>query len=432
MLTFFINFAAVCGRTIYTINKQFIIQINDMKKTALLSLAFAAFAGISAGAQEAQEVTYTQDEAQGLLINRFRDNWFITAEGGANILFTPNDSRRDLTDRFAPQAGLYVGKWFTPIFGGRVGAVWMANKSVTDRQDYFGYLPDEPTIDGKYYKCRENFVGPVFDVMINLTNWWCGYSPTRVYDLIAYAGAGGYFVFNKEYNKQGESLGYKDNHDRTITIRAGLINNFNLSKHVSLALDIRYVGYDNHTEYWGRTAHDLQANLALTYKFNKTGWTAPVVPVVAPAENCDAYRARLQAADARIADLEAQLRDCLNRPVKKEIVKEAAGPLATIYFPINVSSLTSTDRNVLKAVAGVMTSHPDKVYSVTGWADNYTGNNTINTRLRKARAASVEAQLKKTACPHHSSRLASTTATSAISARSMSLLTALSPSQRSN
>lgn len=42
-----------------------------------------------------------------------------------------------------------------------------------------------------------------------------------------------------------------------------------------------------------------------------------------------------------------------------------------------------------------MTQNPDKKYVVTGWADNYTGTDAVNTRLRKNRAAGVEKLLLK-------------------------------------
>ena len=94
-----------------------------MKKTTLLALACAFGISFAAQAQEAsQEVQYVEDPAQGYLFNRFKDNWFITGEAGANIYFSHGDSERKLGNRFAPTAGLYVGKWFSPIIGLRVGA----------------------------------------------------------------------------------------------------------------------------------------------------------------------------------------------------------------------------------------------------------------------------------------------------------------------
>lgn len=71
--------------------------------------------------------------------------------------------------------------------------------------------------------------------------------------------------------------------------------------------------------------------------------------------------------------------------------------MTTIYFPIGVSRLTRIDNNVLKAIGNVMQSNPDQKYVITGWADNYTGTDAINTRLRNARAESVKKVLVRSA-----------------------------------
>ncbi len=82
-----------------------------MKKSSILALGFALLAG-SAVAQNAQEVTYVEDASQGYLFNKFSANWFIQGEGGVAMGFTTQDSKRNVSDRFAPAASLYVGKWF--------------------------------------------------------------------------------------------------------------------------------------------------------------------------------------------------------------------------------------------------------------------------------------------------------------------------------
>lgn len=373
-----------------------------MKKISFFTLLFALLCVQSAVAQATQEVTYVEDPSQGYLLNRFKDNWFITGEGGIGIHFSPGDVYRKAGDRFAPAASLYVGKWFSPIIGLRAGVTWYQMKGLSDISNANGIELDQPTVAGKH-KQKINHLGPVFDVMLNLTNWWCGYRPGRVYNAILYAGAGGYVAYAKSY-KQGanglEADGWHNIHDNVVGIRAGIINEFNLNKHIALALDIRYNGCTSHPDQygysWNRTTTDLQAFLALTYKFNKTGWSPALVPVCPEPENCDALRARLQAADAKIAELEQQLKACLERPVEKVVEK---APLATIYYPINVSKLTREDINVLGAVAEVMKTTPDQKYVLTGWADNYTGNDQINTRLRKNRAAGVEKQLIKNGVP---------------------------------
>ena len=206
-----------------------------MKKATLLALACAFGMSFAAQAQEAtQEVQYVEDPSQGYLFNRFKDNWFITGEAGANIYFSHGDSQRKLGNRFAPTAGLYVGKWFSPIIGLRVGASWMQNKGISDIPVGFG-----KPYNG-VYKQKFNEFGPVFDVMLNLTNWFCGYHPGRKYSFIAYAGGGGYWTYEKAVEENGETGGWQRDDDRVLAFRVGIINTFNVSKQVQLGLDIRY------------------------------------------------------------------------------------------------------------------------------------------------------------------------------------------------
>lgn len=62
-----------------------------MKKITLLAAACALFFAPAAVAQEAQEVQYVEDATQGYLMNSFKDNWFITAQGGVNVYFSHHD-----------------------------------------------------------------------------------------------------------------------------------------------------------------------------------------------------------------------------------------------------------------------------------------------------------------------------------------------------
>lgn len=361
-----------------------------MKKSFILAFGCAMVA-MSASAQNAQEVTYVEDPSQGYTFNRFKDNWFIQLEGGAGVGFTTFDKERKFGDRFAPTASLEIGKWFSPLLGGRIGGDFMSIKGLIDDEGY-GILPGENMVKD-YYKSKINYFGATFDVMLNLSNWWCGYNPKRVYNAYIYAGGGLYWDFVKTVKDGDKEAKWRRGDDRTIAIRAGLVQEFNISKRFALGLDLRATALDNHADHNNNTAIYASALLTATIKLGKVAWSAPIVPVCPEPENCDEYRARLQAADARIADLEAQLKACLNRPVEKVVEKVPAAPLATIYYPIGSYRLTSVDRKVLESVANVMKGDTNKKYTVTGWADNYTGTDAINKRLRENRANTVAKQL---------------------------------------
>ncbi|MDE6271294.1 MAG: OmpA family protein [Muribaculaceae bacterium] len=362
-----------------------------MKKATFLACACALFMGQSLMAQEsAQQVTYVEDATQGYLVNKFANNWFLTLDGGAGVYFSNYDSNYKLGDRIAPAADIYLGKWFSPVMGARFGASWLQAKSLA-KGEVPGWLQDKPLIDG-YNQVRYNFIGPGADFMLNLTNWWCGYKPNRVYNAVLYLGGGLYYTYGKVY--KGNDSDIKNLHQTAFFGRVGLINSFNLSKRFALSLDIRYTGVNNHPDSPDGPSSiysSLNAFIGMTFNLGKTSWNAPVVPVCPPAENCDALRARLSAAEARVSDLERQLQDCLNR--KPEVIAAEPEALATIYFPIGVSRLTREDKNIVNAIADVLKADASKKYDVKGYADTYTGTDAINNRLRKQRAENVVKQL---------------------------------------
>lgn len=356
-----------------------------MKKSLLLGFVAALFMGQSAMAQSAQEIVYVEDPSQGYTFNSFKDNWFISAEGGLNYYLKHNNSERKFMDRFSPNAGLWVGKWFSPIVGLRAGFSFTSIKGLEKGEGAGWY----GTFEG-YNKYKANEFGAQLGALLNVTNWWCGYRPGRCYNGIVYAGVGYNYQYVPKYVAGGRRDGW-ERYDNLLTGNVGLINSFSLSKNFAIYLDLRAQLMNDSFLYSGLTTErvDLQAFLGVTYNFNKSTWSAPIVPIIPEPTNCDEIEARLQAANGRIADLERQLRDCLNRPVQT-VVEAEEGPLCTVYYTIGSSRISRVDNKVLNAVSNVMKANPNQKYTVCGWADNYTGTPAINDRLRNARAKGVE------------------------------------------
>ncbi len=380
-----------------------------MKKITLLAFACAMF--FAPAAVNAQEVTYVEDPAQGYIFNRFQDNWFIEAEGGAGVMLSTWDRVGKFKDRIGWKANLAVGKWFSPIIGLRIGGEINKMRGFANTRAANGALglriDNKKTLtEGCTYQNFNN-IGGFGDVLINLTNWWCGYKPNRFYNAVVYAGMGVHWVFEREGNTAKGKYKYnggKEGHSRNFSARAGLLNEFRLSKHVNLLLDLRFDLMQEHVDGHGqRTWIEYpSALLGLQYKFNKTEWNAPVVPVcnqpvvIDNSAELEALRQKLAQANAKIADLEYQLAECLKKikPVDPNTVVTKSGPLATIYYPIGKSNITPVQMEVVNAVAEVMKAE-DKNYVLTGWADNYTGNDAINIKLRHDRVNGVKNTLVK-------------------------------------
>ena len=363
-----------------------------MNKFGLLAIAAVAFAASTASAQE---VTYVEDCSQGILLNRAKDNWFITAQGGANILFGHNDVHAKFANRIGPQANLFVGKWVTPNFGFRFGASWIMPKGATTADGFFRKMNVGPLEGGsQYYDEKFQGIGPEFDVLINLTNWWCGYKPNRVYNAVLHGGAGAYWTFARRY--KGEDIKWRAAHNTILFANIGLQNNFRVSKHVDIFVDAQFELIDfSNVERSGNFAANYTASLnaGFTYKFGKTEWNCPVTAVCPTWKYTDAegdeLAAKLANANRRIQDLENQLANAnANQKRPTRAINENEG-LCTIYYPINVYTLDNRDKLVLNAVADVM-KNSGKDYLLTGWADNYTGNDAINTRLRTNRVNGVK------------------------------------------
>lgn len=361
-----------------------------MKKITLVALFCALF---MVPTVKAQEVTYVEDPSQGYLLNKFQDNWFVSAEGGVGAMFSQMDSKYGFGKRIMPTFNLSVGKWFSPIIGLRLGVNGQKYKGLTNKYG-IGIAPTNPEMKDGYYQQKFWGFGPTADVLLNLTNWWCGYRPGRIYNAVVYGG----FQANCIMTKQKDGNDQKWKYDKTFFgAHVGLLNTFAISQQVDFLLDVRadlnQGAIDQSRSFFGNVA--VMGGFA--YKFKKREWKAPVTAVCpeykyTDAEG-DALVARLQAADSKIASLEEQLKACLNRPQPKAATISNA-PIATVYFPIGSSRVATNYNGVLKAVASAMKASGDE-YTLTGWADNYTGSAKRNDNLRSTRAKSVAKILTK-------------------------------------
>lgn len=368
-----------------------------MKKIALLAVVCASL--LSTSHVKAQEVTYVEDCSQGLLVNRMQDNWFITAQGGANWFHSEFDTKAKLKNRIGASVGIFAGKWFTPVWGFRLGVSANMLRGATNefgnfRDLKYGEIAGNPG----YYNEKIMQIGPEIDLMLSLTNWWCGYNPNRVYNGVVHIGGGGYWNASHSYLKDG-NYKWENAHNRTLFANLGYTNNFAITKQVDLFLDVQYT-VENFELGTKDMCGFLQVSAGFTYKFKKRDWNCPITAVCptwkyTDAEG-DALVAKLAQANNKISDLQRQLDDCLNRPSKD---CEAVQALATVYYPINVSSLTSREKTLVQSMGKVMLQNPDKKYILTGWADNYTGNEAVNTRIRNQRVDGVYNCLIKAGVP---------------------------------
>ncbi len=402
-----------------------------MTKLTLIALAALATAQV-ATAQTATYQSYGVDsvattevrtsDSRIVETNLFRHNWFVGFGLGGQVYFGDHDRQMKFLDRVGSMADIYVGKWFTPGIGVRLGVSGGTAKGVSgwtghtllypnaNWANYQGFIKDytpTPAIGGftadpyeaathpgyTLYETRMSYIQARADVMFNLSHMIGGYEPERFYSFIPYASLG----FAHTLDKAPRSGQYS--HEMTGGI--GLLNRFRLSNRLDINLDVRatYTGdhFDqedvNFTEgsLYNLTSSAkrygegvISATVGLSYNLGKTTWDRSTVTTVRVNENVLAdLRSRVGQLQATNDDLRRQLENALNREVTKENV--AAQPLL-VTFPIDRWVLSNKDRVNLGFLAEAIKANPNMVYSVTGYADRGTGSTKRNIFLARKRS----------------------------------------------
>jgi outer membrane protein OmpA-like peptidoglycan-associated protein len=321
--------------------------------------------------------------------NSFWSNWFVSAdlsymafysneEKGQKFGKSPfKDFRRNLG------ASVAIGKWFTPGLGLRTKVTGIWGRSVLSTN------ADDNAM--KFWNAQEQ-------VLFNLSNLFCGYSETRVWNIIPYAGVG--------------VLRNCSNNNYAHAASLGLLNTWKLGRKVALNLDLGFNVSDDDVEngHGGAAAGDygnslaktdryFSAEVGLTFNLGKGTWNK--VPDV------DAIKALSQ---SQIDNLNSQLEDALkeNDRLKNQIanhkcpetgktitIKEVTAAPVSVFFNIGKSKIASRkDLQNVQDLAEIAKANNSKLV-VTGYADSKTGSSNYNQTLSQKRAEVVADELVK-------------------------------------
>ena len=88
-----------------------------MKKTVSAILLTGVFAAMPAMVAAASQEEAKTEPSKEIVLNKFKDNWMISLEGGVDFSLGRFDSHADFGKRIAPVFGLNVEKWFSPVIG---------------------------------------------------------------------------------------------------------------------------------------------------------------------------------------------------------------------------------------------------------------------------------------------------------------------------
>ena len=345
-----------------------------------------AFVGLASTASAVAQNTEVPSKKYSVATNSFWANWFVSAGIEANGSYTSQENCCNKNpfsvDRGTLGFNVAVGKWFTPGIGLRTkfDGLWL--KQVNTRDDHHSY---------KVMNLQE-------DVMFNLSNMFFGYNEKRVWNFIPYVGLGWARTLEKGY------------HNNEISYNAGLLNNFRVSKHFQIFLDLYATAIegsmdnahpDNWANYGKYTSRHwdkyVGASVGVTYNLGKCTWDKVPDVDALMAMNKEQMDALQQSLDEQQAE-NARLRDMLANQKPEPVVtntKEYVGTAASVFFNINSSKIASRKDLVnVKELAEYAKANNAKIV-VSGYADSKTGSAEYNQQLSQKRADAVVNELVK-------------------------------------
>ena len=355
-------------------------------------LMIMAFASVSMASMAQEDPTLKYSVAT----NSFWQNWFIQVNGSWNAFYSNEEKGDDFAKspfkdfRSAPGFSVAVGKWFTPGLGLRTKFAAMNGRSVISE--------NKDANDVKFWNAQEQ-------ALFNLSNMLCGYSATRVWNFIPYAGVG--ITRNCSYNTY------------ELAASAGILNTWKLSKRVLLNLDLGMtmcgddfegrLGAKKYADLGGKggdpspSNHDrwFTGEIGLTFNLGRVGWdkTPDVDAIKALSQSqIDALNAQLNDANAENARLNARLREALanQKPAETpKAVREFVTTPVSVFFNLDKTNIASQKDLVnIEGVAKYAKENNTNLL-VTGYADSATGKADHNMWLSEERAKTVAEELVK-------------------------------------
>jgi OOP family OmpA-OmpF porin len=343
-----------------------------MKKFSLLLIAALFAFGMSA--QEVQNVSngtvYLKDKAS--------DHWYIGLGGGTNIYTTKgeNDADASFGDRLGWMGQIEIGRWNSPVWGTRL------------------------VIDGGHIKhvanvpvgAEQNWLGGHLDIMWSLTDALGGYKPGRVWNLAPYAGVGYMYGLDADWKKPNPDGDLFKNQNQSLTYNLGLINNFRLSRSVSLFLELGWrvlqetfdgSGIQGDFEYDGMFTGTAGLKFGLGGKQEFT-----------PAELMDYnlindLNSQINRLRAENENLRKRPESCPDCPEVAPAVTESVYVPNVVFFRINSYKIDKGQQVSVYNTAEYMKANPNATVKIVAYADRQTGTPAYNLALSEKRAKAV-------------------------------------------
>ena len=341
-----------------------------MKKLVLLFAAAAMAVSVS---------------AQTVTESKTFDNFYIGINGGAQVKTTNEAWMKNLNSN----AGLRIGRWFTPVFG------LAAESNVYFNDHCSHFMPQSKTI--------ARYMNTSLIATVNFSNWFAGYKgEPRTFEFVPVFGFG-----------WGHTFGTEDNFN-VLTSKAGIDFTFNLGSkkawqiYVEPSMNWALNGYGYEGVAYDINKSAFQLNAGIVYKFkNSNGSHNFTIAQLRDQSEIDGLNSQinnlrndlnnkdsqLSAKDKQIKDLQNALDECNKKP---KYVKPATATnlQPTVLFQQGKSNVEKSQMPNIELIAQYMKNHPEANIEIKGYASP-EGPKELNQKLSENRAEAVKKVLVK-------------------------------------
>ena len=341
-----------------------------MKKLVLLFAAAAMAVSVS---------------AQTVTESKTFDNFYIGINGGAQVKTTNEAWMKNLNSN----AGLRIGRWFTPVFG------LAAESNVYFNDHCSHFMPQSKTI--------ARYMNTSLIATVNFSNWFAGYKgEPRTFEFVPVFGFG-----------WGHTFGTEDNFN-VLTSKAGIDFTFNLGSkkawqiYVEPSMNWALNGYGYEGVAYDINKSAFQLNAGIVYKFkNSNGSHNFTIAQLRDQSEIDGLNSQinnlrndlnnkdsqLSAKDKQIKDLQNALNECNKKP---KYVKPATATnlQPTVLFQQGKSNVEKSQMPNIELIAQYMKNHPEANIEIKGYASP-EGPKELNQKLSEKRAEAVKKVLVK-------------------------------------
>ena len=341
-----------------------------MKKLVLLFAAAAMAVSVS---------------AQTVTESKTFDNFYIGINGGAQVKTTNEAWMKNLNSN----AGLRIGRWFTPVFG------LAAESNVYFNDHCSHFMPQSKTI--------ARYMNTSLIATVNFSNWFAGYKgEPRTFEFVPVFGFG-----------WGHTFGTEENFN-VLTSKAGIDFTFNLGSkkawqiYVEPSMNWALNGYGYEGVAYDINKSAFQLNAGIVYKFkNSNGSHNFTIAQLRDQSEIDGLNSQinnlrndlnnkdsqLSAKDKQIKDLQNALDECNKKP---KYVKPATATnlQPTVLFQQGKSNVEKSQMPNIELIAQYMKNHPEANIEIKGYASP-EGPKELNQKLSEKRAEAVKNVLVK-------------------------------------